>query len=102
MELHILVSSQLDVQARVLKDDAEALAGLMLIMRRVKAVDPHSPGSRPEQGSQHLDCRGLARAVRSQESEDLARGDMERDVAHRLQLPEFLHQVLSADHQILV
>ena len=52
----------------------------------------------PQQRRQHLDSRGLAGAVRAEESEDLAGGDVEGHAVDGLHLAEFLDQVVDANH----
>ena len=55
---------------------------------------------RREQRRQHLDGGGLAGAVGAEEREDLARGDVERDVVDRCDLAERLHQIMNMNHAV--
>ena len=79
---------------RMLKDDADAGAGDA--MRRpagdVDAIDPHRAGIGPFDAHDELHDRRFARAVRPDEAEDLARGDIEADVLDRDQPAERLGQ----------
>ena len=51
-----------------------------------------------QQRREHLDRRGLAGAVRAEKREDLALGDVERDVIDRFDLAECFDQILYVNH----
>jgi hypothetical protein len=54
----------------------------------IEAVDPRRPRRRVEERAQHVDRRRLARPVRAEESEDLARLHAECHALDRFQLAE--------------
>ena len=51
-----------------------------MVGNRIEAEDPHLTGIRGAVALHGLDRRGLAGAVRAQEGEHLALGDMEREL----------------------
>ena len=59
--------------------------------------DPGGAGARREQTAQHADRGGFSRAVRAQESENLARRHAEGDVVHGREPAEPLGQALHVD-----
>ena len=72
VDLHVLPCGQIAVEAGVLKDDAEALAGLVLLGLRVEAVELDRAAGGPQQRGEHFDGGGLPCAVGAEEGEDLA------------------------------
>src|SRR5262249_19225014 len=77
VQLHILLSGQLAIEARILKDYAESAPDLELVGKWIEPVERDRPARRSEQGGEHLDRGGLARAVGAKESEDLTGADFE-------------------------
>src|SRR5688572_590383 len=98
VQLHVLVSRQLAVETRILKHDAKRAARFDLVGDRIQPVKLHRPGSRPLQRGEHLDCRGLARAVRAEKREDLAFGNVEGHAVNGFDLTECLDQVFDVNH----
>ena len=72
VDLHVLAGGQVAVEAGILKDDAEALADLVLVRARIEAVQFDRAAGGAQQCGQHLDGGGFAGAVRAEEGEDLA------------------------------
>jgi hypothetical protein len=68
-----------EVEARVLEDDADAPADGPRVAVQVVAGDPDGPGGLRQRRRQDRDRRRLAGAVRPEEGKELARPDVERD-----------------------
>src|SRR5262249_1150530 len=69
-ELEELAPGEILVEVGALRHEAHAPPALR--MRHAHAVNPGLATRRQDQPGQHLDRRGLARAVRPDEAEDLA------------------------------
>ena len=63
---------------------------------------PGLPFAGRQQSREHLHRRGLAAAVRPEETEDLAAADFEVDVIDGDEVPKALGQVLSLDGDLAV
>ncbi len=68
------------------EDIADALPDPPRILDDVASEHPRLPRRGDQERDQHLDRRGLARAVRAEQAEELALLDREADAAHRLHL----------------
>ena len=97
-ELDRLAHSELRVHAAVLEHDPDPLAPLLAGIRRVDAEHRHLPGAALAVALENLDGRRLACAVRTQEGEDLAAGDLEIDAPDRLEVAIGLAQAADADY----
>ena len=84
VEAQVLLGGEVDVERRVLEDQADAAADVVPLGAHVVAGDPGAAGGRPGQRAQDLDRGGLARAVGAEEAEGLARLDPEVDAADGL------------------
>ena len=98
VQIHVFVGGLLAVEAGVLKDDAEALADLVLLHRGIEAVELDAAAGRAQQRGEHLDGGGLARAVRAEEGEDLALRDVEGDVVDGGEIAEAFDQMADRNH----
>ena len=89
------------VERRGLEREPETLADLVGLRVHVDAVDADRPLRRVEQGRQDADRRGLAGAVRSEQAEERAPRDVERDAIDRagggLALPVDLDEAADLD-----
>jgi hypothetical protein len=75
------------VEAAVAAEDvADVLAHPARVVDDVVAEHPRRPRGGDQQRDQHLDRRRLAGAVRPEQAEELALGDLEAHAAHRLDL----------------
>ena len=89
------------VEAGALEDDADALAQLSAAPAGVLAQHGHGPGAALAVALEDLDGGRLARAVRTEQAEDLAALDRKRDAAQRFDLvvalaqPVYLDRVLA-------
>jgi hypothetical protein len=97
LQEEVLASRGLPVDAGVLGDVADRLADALRMGHDVLACDEGSPGIRTGQGREHANGCRLAGAVRSQEAEDLAFSDRERDAVQRLHSPISLAEPLGDD-----
>ncbi len=77
-------SGQRAVDGRLLEDDRADAAGLARMRRDVEPGHVRDARGRDDRRREHPDGRRLARAVGSEEAEDLAGSDVEVDVTHRL------------------
>src|SRR5829696_611175 len=92
-----LARGELRDQAGLLQDEADAVSPTPI---RPLWVDPQHAHLARIPGPialEDLDRRGLARAIRAQEGEDLARADLEVDPPHRFEAVVGLAQALDAD-----
>ena len=76
-----LVDRQVLEQLRLLQDDADALAELLLASRGVVTEDGHLTRIALPVALEDLDRRRLARAVRTEQAVDLPFRDLEADAA---------------------
>src|SRR5262249_6936166 len=75
------------VEASVAAEDVpDPLAHFVGVLDDVEPEDVRRPRGGDQQRDQHLDRRRLAGAVRAEQAEQLALGDLERDSAHGLDL----------------
>ena len=81
------------VEGGGLEDDADALPPRAARLGGILAENGHGAAVTLPVALEDLDGRGLARAVRAQEPEDLAGSDLEADPAERGHLPVGLAQV---------
>ena len=80
--LEVLGHCEAEVEAGGLRHDRDALADRLTILRTQRDPGDRCPaGSRGDQRAEGADCRRLAGAIRTEEAEDLAIADLERDVA---------------------
>ena len=98
MEIHVLPGGLFVVETGILKDDAEALAGQLLLHRRIKSVELDTAAGGAQQRGQHLDGGGFAGAVGSEKSEDLTLRDIETDVIDGGEIAEDLDQIGDGNH----
>ena len=97
-EVHVLVGGLLLVEAGILKDDAEGLAGFLRLVHGVETVHADAAAGGPQQRGEHFDGGGFAGSVGAEEGEDFAFGHFEGDVVDRDEVTEPLDQSLSADY----
>jgi len=84
MEAEVLLVAEVFVDCRLLEDEADRVPNLAALALDVEAVYGGCSGGRAEQRAEHVDRRGLACAIRSQEAEELTFVDFERDALDRL------------------
>src|SRR4029453_14684644 len=97
---HVLPRRELAVEAWILKYDPEAAPDVRRLRGRIETVNPDRAADRRDQRREHLDRRRFAGAVRAEEGEDLAGGDIERDAAHSGHLTVGLDEVADLNHVI--
>ena len=90
MEIHVFLGGLFVVETGILKDDAEALAGQLLLHRRIKPVQLDAAAGGAQQRGEHLDGGGFAGAVGSEKSEYLSLSDVEADVVDGGEIAEDL------------
>ena len=96
--MHCLPHGQLFGKPRLLQRDSQQFAQLALVARPRHAENFDLTRSRLQQPFENFDGRGLARAVRTEQSEALTGLDAEIESAHRLDLAVVgLLEVLAAD-----
>ena len=103
VDLEVPPSGERAVDDGFLEHDAARAPRRKRVLRDVETGDLGRPARRRDGRRQHADRRGLARAVRPEQSEDLARLDVEVDPADRLDaagvdLPELAY----FDHLVLL
>ncbi len=98
MEIHVFPRSLFVVEARILKDDAKALAGLLLLDGGIESIELDLTAGGPQQRSKHLDGGGFAGSIGSQEGKYLSLGDVEADVADGGEISEGFNQMADRNH----
>ncbi len=80
----ILLDGQLPKDRRFLRQVADAALRAQIHRQRrdVVVAERHRAAVRTDQSDDHVEGRRLARAVRPEEADDLALGDVDGDVAH--------------------
>ena len=79
-EGEVLADRELPIEGEFLRDIADPLAGGSPRAGEVDAGDAQRSAGRGEQAAEHAEGGRLAGAVRPEETEDLAAGDVEADV----------------------
>src|SRR4029079_15734849 len=74
-ELEVFESAQVVVEVRLFRQESQARAARGLFDRNTE--EPRTAGARLDEAGEELERRGLPRAVRSQQSHDLARADLQ-------------------------
>jgi hypothetical protein len=93
---HVLENRHVPKQGVVLEDEADA-ALAHVPGGGVLTFEQHTAGSRRFQPGDHTEERGLAGSGRSQQSDELARIDVEADFLQRREGPEALRDVDDLD-----
>jgi aspartate/methionine/tyrosine aminotransferase len=93
-DAQVLLDREVARQRRVDGREVGPLERPAAVDSEVDAVDLDPPGGGREHAEDHVDRRGLAGAVWSEEADDLAGLDREAEVAHRLKRTERLAEVL--------
>ena len=86
------------VEAEIFRQEADLSADFDIARRR--AQDKRLAAGRFGESQEHLDRSALARAVRSEKSEDFAAAHGEGQVAHRDLASENLAQILCPDREV--
>src|SRR5207248_5419532 len=94
VEAQILQNRKIVIEGKFLAHVADALAHRVGIGADVNAIHPGAAAGQRQDAAQHLDDRGLAAAVRPEESEDFARLDPQANAIHRSNLAEFADNIL--------
>jgi len=78
----VLLSGELRVDTRLLGHVPDGLADSPCVRTHVELVDAHLASGRRQKRRKHFDRRRLSRAVRPEEAEELALGDLHVDSLH--------------------
>ena len=97
-EPEILDNAHLRVERDDLGHVPELCARLEGLVRDVVPGDPNGAAREPEEPRDHAEGRALSCAVRTEEPDDLAAIDLEREVVHGQLRAVALHEVLDRDH----
>src|SRR5947209_9814647 len=97
MELQVLRTGQVAVKSRVLKDEPDVPPHIVALAHDIVTRHSRGAGRRPDQRAQHVDRRRLAGAVWPEESEHLARRDLEVNAANCLNLAVVLLEAPDLD-----
>ena len=94
----MLAAGEERVERGLLEGGADVRPDLGPVVHDVEAGDAGRAGGRRQQGGQHVDGRGLARAVGAEEAVDLAGRDRQVDpVDGARPLLELAHELLGLD-----
>ncbi len=100
VEAQVLVDRQVLEQRELLAHVADAALGPLGVGDDVLAQDADAAGLRGDRAGEHADGRGLAAAVRAEEPEDLASGDVEVDAVHGGEVAETLGEAAHGDGDV--
>ena len=95
----VFFDAQFEIAGHRLRDDADRMAHAVGLLDHVEAVNHGRAGCRRQQRRQHADQRRLAGAVWSEQAEELAGLDAERDAFDGGEVAEFLDDVLNVDRR---
>ena len=101
VHLDELADGEVRLHAALLEHDPDRSRSVALARCRVAAEHPHVAAAARAVALEDLDGGGLARAVGSEQAEDLAASDLEADAAHRLHLAVGLAQTAYRDGRSL-
>ena len=99
-EVQVLIDGQIVVQRKLLRHVADSLAHVRRTQMAPLARELHLSARRIEQPAEHLDRRGLARAVGAEQAVDFAVAHLQRDVVHGAERPECLREIRRADRHL--
>ncbi len=100
LEAHVLAPGEERVERSLLQRSADHGAHLLALADDVVPADERGAGRRRQQGGQHVDGGGLARAVGPEEAVDLAGLDAQVDAVDRARpLLELPHQTAHFDRR---
>ena len=89
MKFQIFPGCQLVIQTWILKNNAERMPGPVLVGHGIMAVDFDLARGGMEQGGEHFDGRGFARAIRTEEGEDFSLDHIETDIVYGRKTTKF-------------
>src|SRR6185503_2292945 len=96
-EADVLIDGEPFVQREALRHVADALLDAFRVAADVDAADGRGAARRRQQAAQHPNRRRLAGAVRAKEAENLALGDVEREVIDGEEVAELARQFADGD-----
>ena len=97
VEADVLADGQVVVEREPLAHVADAALDLLGLRRHVEPGGARLAGGGREEPRQHLHRRRLTRAVRAEEAEHLASGDLERDGVDGREVAEGAREVARPD-----
>src|ERR1039458_5105996 len=92
VDLHVLPRCHVAVQARILEDDTEALARLILLRLRIQPIQFDRSAGWLQHRGQNLNGGRLASAVRTQKRKNLALANIKRHVVDGSERAQRLHK----------
>ena len=84
---NVLFHGEIAIEAETLRDISEFRARPMPLPPDIETADLRAAAGGMDQPTQHPDGGGLARAVRTEKTEDRARRDREREILDRVGVP---------------
>ena len=99
-QVEVLAGGEVLVDRGVLPGDADQLAHHVRVLLDVDAEDLRAAAVHREQRGEHLEHRGLAGAVGSEDAEDLAAAYLQVDAVDGPQVAEGLHEAVGSDCQL--
>src|SRR3954453_10460928 len=97
VQAEVLLGGQVPVERGILEDEPDVAPDLVALVRDVVAGDARAAARRARERAEHVDRRRLARSVGPEEAEHLPPRHLEAHAAHRLDVPEGLHELLDLD-----
>src|SRR5512147_2128208 len=100
VEAEVFRGGKLPVEVVFLWHDADQFLDLERVLHGIEPADRSPPPVRPAQGRKRFDQGGLPRPVWTEEPEDLALLDPERDVFHGCYGSVLFRQSFNVDHEL--
>src|SRR6516225_2171107 len=100
VEVEVLESGELLIEARILEDDAESFTDFVLLLLWVEPIDLDASACGLHEGGKHFDGGGLAGAVGAEEGEDFTGSDIEGDIVDGCEVCELLGEIADTDHVV--
>ncbi len=97
-KIQVLPCSEIAVERKFLRHIADALARVCAGRAQIGARNAQRAGRRWQQAAEHAKSRALARAIGTEQTEDLALPHVEADALDRLERPEKAAQLFHFDH----
>ncbi len=101
-EVDVLFHREVVVERELLRHVTDVLFDGFRLRHHIQAAHGCAAGSGQQQPAQHADGGGFARAVGSQESENLAAADVEIHMVHGDKVAEAFHELANFDSVIHV
>ena len=99
IEAEVLVHGHVEIQGRLFRQVSDQSFGAQRVSQHVNSPHDDASGRAGQASCQDIHGRGFAGTVGSQQSDHLARSDLQRHVIHGAQSPVILYQMFKLYHR---